>query len=70
MQGYPMPTETQWAEIVAADASMRECVRDVVQDRQQHPRDDLVSRLLDASASEEEVSFGPFPLFQTIWCFE
>lgn len=55
MQGYPMPTEEQWQKIVDADESMRRCMREIVEDRQQARRDDLVSRLVDADASEDEV---------------
>lgn len=54
-QGYPMPTDEQWQEIVAADESMRGCVREIVQDRQGSRKDDLVSRLVDADATEAEI---------------
>ena len=53
-QGFPMPTEAQWDEIVAADAAMRGVLRDVVDDRRQRPCDDLVSRLANAGATRDE----------------
>jgi cytochrome P450 len=55
MQGYPMPTAGQWAQIVDADESMRHHMREVVTDRRRARRDDLVSRLIDTAATEEEV---------------
>jgi cytochrome P450 len=55
MQGYPVPTAGQWARIVAADSSMRDYMREVVKDRRRTRRDDLVSRLIDTAATEEEV---------------
>lgn len=54
-QGYPLPTAGQWEEIVAADRAMREYMRAVVAERQAAPRDDLVSRLNEIAATEEEV---------------
>ena len=54
MQGYPMPTESQWSDIVEADTAMRDYMRAVIQQRTRQPRDDMVSRLLEASASEDE----------------
>ncbi len=55
LQGYPLPTEEQWRRVVEADGAMRNCMREIVRDRQQARRDDLVSRLVDADASEDEV---------------
>ena len=55
LQGYPLPTESQWAAVVAADESMRGCIREIIAARRDTPGDDLVSRLMDASASEDEV---------------
>ena len=55
LQGYPLPTPEQWQKIVDADAAMRSCMSEVVKDRQRTRRDDLVSRLVDADATEEEV---------------
>ena len=53
-QGYPMPSHEQWDEIVAADEAMREHMRQVVVARKRAPRDDLVSRLVDAAATDDE----------------
>ncbi len=55
LQGYPMPTEAQWREVVAADEAMRGCMREIVRDRRKSRQDDLVSRLVEADATEEEV---------------
>jgi len=48
LQGYPIPTEAQWAEIVAADKAFRDYIRCVITDRRKKRRDDLVSRLIEA----------------------
>ena len=55
MQGYPMPTEQQWREMVDADESMRSLLREIVKDRRETRQDDLVSRLVDADATVDEV---------------
>ena len=55
MQGYPIPSEAQWQSVVEADAAMRDSMRAVVHERREAPRDDLVSRLVEADASEDEV---------------
>ena len=55
MQGFPIPSPEQWDAIVAADAAMRECMRDVVEDRKMNPQDDFVTRLIASAASEAEV---------------
>ncbi len=55
MQGYPMPTDAQWRAIVEADEAMRSCVRELVKDRQHARQDDLVSRLVDANATEDDI---------------
>ncbi len=55
LQGYPMPSAEQWQQVVAADAAMRACLRQVVRARERSPEDDLVSRLVDVAATEEEV---------------
>ena len=54
-QGYPMPTPDQWQEIVTADEAMRGCMREIVAERRKTPQDDLVSRLVAADATEDEV---------------
>ncbi len=50
-----MPTDGQWQKIAEADESMRSCMREIVRDRQKARRNDLVSRLMDANATEDEV---------------
>lgn len=55
MQGYPMPTANQWYAIVEADTSMRDYMRAVVAERQRAPREDLVTRLIEAAATEDDV---------------
>ena len=55
MQGYPMPTEAQWQAIVAADASMRACIGEIVDARAHAPGDDLVSRLIQTELDRDEV---------------
>jgi len=53
LQGYPVPTESQWDEIVSADRSLRDYVKKVIIDRRKSPRDDLVSRLIAAHDENE-----------------
>ena len=55
MQGYPMPTDTQWNSIVEADEAMRLCMRDTIAARRTRPGNDLVSRLIDGDLTEDEV---------------
>jgi len=55
MQGYPLPTEEQWEQIVEADRLMRDYMVEVIADRRAAPCDDLVSRLLAEAATEREV---------------
>ena len=55
LQGFPLPSTEQWERIVAADAALRNCMREVVARRTRKPEDDLISRLIEASATEEEV---------------
>lgn len=47
-QGYPMPTEAQWDEIIDADRQLRNYVSGVIESRRESPQDDLVSRLIEA----------------------
>ena len=56
MQGYPMPTEAQWAEIVAADAGLRQFMRDVIEARRAAPQDDLITRLIQARDADERLT--------------
>ncbi len=56
LQGYPMPTEEQWQEIVAADAALRDYAMSVIAARREAPRDDLVTRLIDAKEAGDLLS--------------
>ncbi len=55
MQGYPMPTQAQWDQIVEADQLMRDYMSSVIVERSVNPRDDLVSRLNKLAATPNEV---------------
>ena len=50
LQGYPMPTEEQWARVVAADAALRDYVSILLEARRRAPREDFVTRLLGHGA--------------------
>jgi cytochrome P450 len=56
LQGYPLPTESQWTEIVSADRSLRDYVKSVITDRRKNPQDDLVSRLVAAHDEDDILS--------------
>ena len=46
LQGLPLPTEDQWARIVAADGALRDYVHGLIDARTREPEDDLVTRLI------------------------
>jgi cytochrome P450 len=52
-QGYPLPTETQWDEIVAADKALHDYMRVVVQKRRRKPEDDLISAMIRVQSENE-----------------
>lgn len=59
-QGYPMPTQLQWDEIVSADNAMRKYMQKIVLERKLHAEEDLITAMVHASLegdrlSEEEV---------------
>ena len=54
-QGYPVPTEEQWQEIVDADISFRNYLHTVIQSRRTSMRDDLVSRLIQAEDDDKRL---------------
>ena len=59
-QGYPQPTEGQWAEIVQADTELRDYIKSVIAQRRDQPQDDFISGLIQAkdhhdALSEEEI---------------
>ena len=55
-RGYPMPTERQWSEIIQADQAMRECLRQLTEERRIEANDDLVTRLIVAEEQEQKLS--------------
>ena len=56
LQGYPMPTEAQWEEIVSADAELRQYMMEVVAARRTQRRSDLISRLVEAHEEQDLLS--------------
>ena len=55
LQGYPMPSDAQWQQVVEADANMRAFMREAVEQRSKERRDDMISRLIDATVTTDEV---------------
>ena len=55
-QGYPMPTEDQWSEIVSADQAMRDCLAHLIEERRSEGKDDLITKLIYASEQEQILS--------------
>lgn len=55
-RGYPVPTEEQWQEIVAADEALRSYLTQVVAERSTAPEGDLVSRLIAARDESQQLS--------------
>ena len=56
LQGYPMPTEAQWNEIVTANKALNDYMKAIVHSRKSHPEDDLVSALVNAHLDSDALS--------------
>ena len=55
-QGYPMPTEAQWAEILQADADLRDYFERIVAERRAVPKEDLVTALIRAKDEDDKLT--------------
>ena len=51
-----MPTERQWSEIIQANQAMRECLRQLTEERRIEANDDLDTRLIVAEEQEQKLS--------------
>ena len=56
LQGYPMPSDAQWDEIVEADQSLRGYVQAVIAARRANPEADLVTRLIAAQEHDDRLT--------------
>lgn len=58
LQGFPVPTEAQWDEIVDADKQLRDHIRGLIEERVAAPKDDFITGLITAHVEDAKLSYG------------